>query len=91
MNQRFIIYLAAIFQDKDIKFFLQDITSAYVKSTSYFNKKFCIWLLLQLIESLNTKLLYILKLMKPLYDVPEAQNHWFVTYHSHPINKEDMK
>ena len=29
---------------------------------------------------------FILKVIKPLYGVPEAGNHWFATYHNHYIN-----
>ena len=29
----------------------------------------------------------ILKIIKPLYGVPEAENHWFNIYHSHHRKK----
>ena len=33
----------------------------------------------------------MLKVVKPLYGVPEAGNHWFKTYHSHHTNELAMK
>jgi hypothetical protein len=33
----------------------------------------------------------VLKVVKPLYGVPEAGNHWFKTYHSHHLNKLAME
>lgn len=33
----------------------------------------------------------ILKVVKPLYGVPEAGNHWFATYHDHHIDKLGME
>jgi hypothetical protein len=30
---------------------------------------------------------FVLKILKPLYRVPEASNHWFKTYYEHYINK----
>ena len=32
----------------------------------------------------------ILKVVKPLYGVPEAGNHWFATYHNYYINNFSM-
>jgi hypothetical protein len=32
----------------------------------------------------------ILKVIKSLYDVSKADNHWFKTYHDHDINKLEM-
>ena len=33
----------------------------------------------------------IVKVVRPLYRVPEAGNHWFKTYHSHYINELSIK
>ena len=33
----------------------------------------------------------ILKIIKPLYGVPEAGNHWFNTYHFHHCQKLSMR
>jgi hypothetical protein len=32
----------------------------------------------------------VLQVLKPLYGVPEAGNHWFKTYHSHHVNQLNM-
>ena len=32
----------------------------------------------------------ILKIIKPLYGVPKAGNHWFNTYHRHHLEKLSM-
>jgi hypothetical protein len=32
----------------------------------------------------------VLKVLKPLYGVPEAGNHWFKTYHSHHVQQLHM-
>ena len=32
----------------------------------------------------------VLKVMKPLYGVPKAGNHWFATYHCHHLEKLGM-
>ncbi len=36
---------------------------------------------------LNLKEGTILKVIKPLYGIPEAGNHWFSTYHRHHTEK----
>jgi hypothetical protein len=33
----------------------------------------------------------VLKVIKPLYGIPEAGNHWFTTYHRHHTKKLQMK
>ena len=33
----------------------------------------------------------VLKVLKPLYGVPEAGNHWFKTYHAHHIQQLSME
>jgi hypothetical protein len=32
----------------------------------------------------------ILKVLKPLYGVPEAENHWFKTYYAHHVKNLNM-
>ena len=32
----------------------------------------------------------VLKVIKPLYGIPEAGNHWFNTYHTHHIKELQM-
>lgn len=75
LSWRFIISLATILQDNDIKLFFQDITQVYVQFTSYLNRKLFIEIIIKLIDALAAKLLYILKVMKPLYSISKVSNH----------------
>ena len=47
------------------------------------NRDFFVYLLLEL----GLKDGLILRVIKPLYNVPETSNHWFNTYHRHHLNK----
>src|SRR6266487_741429 len=59
--------------------YLRDISQAYVQSTTYLNRQIFIRPPLELRLSKDT----ILRVIKPLYRVPKAGNHWFRTYHDH--------
>lgn len=93
VSQRLIVCLAATLQNDTIKLYLRDVTQVYVQSTSNLNCNFYICpphelaTILGLIPSSDN----VLKVIKPLYGVPEAGNHWFATYHSHHIDKLEMK
>lgn len=81
-----------MFKDNDnIKLYLRDVTQAYVQSTSELNRDFYIRPPPELILLLGTKANFIVKVMKPLYGVSEAGNHWFVTHHTHHKDKLVMK
>ena len=81
-----------MFQDNNnIKLYLRDVTQTYVQSTSNMNRQFYIRPPPELISLLDPSSDCIVKVMKPLYDVPEAGNHWFATYHTHHKNKLEMK
>ena len=91
VSQRLIVCLAAMLQDNNnIKLYLRDITQAYVQSTSELNRDFYIQPPLELISLLGAKSDCIVKVMKPLYGVPEAGNHWFAIYHTHHKEKLGM-
>lgn len=60
---------------------------AYVQLTSNFNQDFYIWLPPKLILLLGASSDYIIKVIKPLYGIPEVGNHQFVTYHTHHKKK----
>jgi hypothetical protein len=45
----------------------------------------------ELARRLNLQDDSVLKVVKPLYGVPEAGNHWFKTYHSHHVNELGME
>lgn len=75
VSQRIILVLAAILP---MNLYLRDITQAYVQSATNLNRDFYIRPPIEL-GNKDT----ILKVIKPLYGVPEAGNHWFYTYHRH--------
>ena len=70
--------------------YLRDITQAYVQSTSNLNREFYIRPPSELVTLLGATSDCILKVVKPLYGVPEAGNHWFATYHGHHVNRLGM-
>lgn len=43
--------------------------------------------MLKLILLLCVKSNYIVKVMKHLYSIPKADNHWFATYHTYHKEK----
>jgi hypothetical protein len=45
----------------------------------------------KLARELNLNNDSVLKVVKPLYGIPEAGNYWFKTYHSYYINKLSME
>ena len=83
VSQHLIICLAATFQDNDnIKLYLRDVTQTYVQLTLNLNQKFYILPPPELISIFGASFDYVVKVMKPLYGIPEAGNHWFATYHT---------
>ena len=70
--------------------YLRDISQAYVQSTTLLNRDFYVWPPLELIHQLGLKKGSILRVVKPLYGIPEAGNHWFKTYHSHHLKELNM-
>jgi hypothetical protein len=88
VNQRLIICLAVTLSQ--MKLYLRNITQIYVQSRSIFNKNFYVQSLLELIKLIRIFNHCILKMIKSLYDVSKANNHWFKTYHDHHIDKLKM-
>jgi hypothetical protein len=80
VSQRIIICLAAVYQKG---LYLRDISQAYVQSTTQLNRDFYIKPPYELTDRMGLPRDTILKVVKPLYGVPEAGNHWFKTYHTH--------
>lgn len=85
VSQRLILCIAAILPH--IRLFLRDISQAYVQSTTTLNREFYIRPPHELVKQLGIDNAFILKVVKPLYGVPEAGNHWFKTYHSHHVKQ----
>lgn len=63
---------------------------AYIQSTSNLNYIFYIWPPPELILLLSALSNCVVKVMKPLYDILKAGNHWFATYHIHYKDKLGM-
>lgn len=88
-SQRLILCVAAMIKGTT-NLYLRDVTQAYVQSTSSLNRDFFIKPPTELATMLGTSSDCILRVMKPLYGVPEAGNHWFATYHKHHTEKLGM-
>jgi hypothetical protein len=73
VSQRLILALAAILytNDDDICLYLRDITQAYTQSKTQLNRDFFV----RPPAELKLKDGSILRVVKPLYGVPEAGNH----------------
>jgi hypothetical protein len=89
VSQRLLLCLAAM--ELDTKLYLRDISQAYVQSTTTLNRNFYVRPPVELADQLNLQDDSVLKVVKPLYGVPEAGNHWFKTYHSHHIKNLQMQ
>jgi len=72
------------------KLYLRDISQAYVQSTTNLNREFYVRPPRELQDKLGIGRDSVLKVLKPLYGVPEAGNHWFKTYHSHHVQQLHM-
>jgi hypothetical protein len=89
VSQRLIICLAITFSSS-MKLYLRDITQAYVQFRSILNRDFYVQSLSKLIKLMRISTDCILKVIKSLYDVSKAGNHWSKTYHDHHIDKLEM-
>ncbi|KAI1001842.1 hypothetical protein K3495_g6358 [Podosphaera aphanis] len=63
--------------------YLRDISQAYVQSNTKLNRDFFIRPPPKLKVGLGLEENALLKVVKLLYGVPEAGNHWFRTFHNH--------
>ena len=88
VSQRLLFCLATTISNT--KLYLRDVTQAYVQSTSDLNRDFYIRPPHELATLLGAPSDCILQVVKPLYGVPEAGNHWFATYHGHHLNRLGM-
>jgi hypothetical protein len=89
VSQRLILALAVTLRDSNKKrpsLYLRDISQAYVQSRTPLARDFFARPPPELGLYPNT----ILKLVRPLYGVPEAGNHWFQTYHRYHREKLQM-
>jgi hypothetical protein len=93
VSQRIILSIAAtaVTEGRDVKLYLRDISQAYVQLNTSLNRNFFIRPPLELASQIGLKEGEILRVVKPLYGVPEAGNHWFKTYHSYHVNQLSME
>ncbi len=61
-----------------------------MQSITSLNRDFFVRSFVELIKHLDIDTNNILKIIKSLYDVFEVDNHWFVIYHAHHVNKLEM-
>jgi hypothetical protein len=85
-SQRLILCLAPC--KKDSKLYLRDVTQAYTQSTTLLNRDFYVRPPPELADVFQSS---ILKVIRPLYGIPEAGNHWFRTYHRHHTDRLNME
>jgi hypothetical protein len=71
--------------------YLRDILQAYVQSITMLNRDFYVNPPWELAKRLNLIDDLVLKVVKPLYGIPKAGNHWFKTYYSHYLNELAME
>jgi hypothetical protein len=89
VSQRIILTLTPALQNRPLNplsIYLRDITQAYVQSRTPLHRDFYI----RPPTELGLKPDAILKVLRPLYGVPEAGNHWFNTYHWHHLEQLGM-
>src|ERR1700710_1416669 len=91
ISQRLVLCLAAINQEGNTHLYLRDISQAYVQSVTKLHRNFFILPPTELATQLGIARGSILRVVKPLYGVPEAGNHWFKTYHSHHSQELGME
>ena len=89
-SQRLILCITAMLQTDDIRLYLRDISQAYVQSATKLNRDFYIRAPFELATALSVSKGTILKVVRPLYGIPESGNHWFKTYHDHHIKELHM-
>jgi hypothetical protein len=88
INQRLIVCLIVVFSKMNL--YLRNIIQTYVQSITSLNRDFFVRSFVELIKHFDIDTYSILKIVKLLYDVFEADNHWFVIYHAHHVNKLEM-
>jgi hypothetical protein len=86
-SQRIILSIGS--SKNDAQFYIRDITQAYIQSTTYLNRDFYIRIPPDLAHFFPGA--RFLKIVRPLYGIPEAGNHWYRTYHGHHTKKLGME
>ncbi|POS88265.1 hypothetical protein EPUL_000613 [Erysiphe pulchra] len=82
VSQRILLSFSVSLKNHNL--YLRDITQAYVQSRTQLIRDFYIKPSIELGLKKDT----LLKVVKPLYGIPEAGNHWFNAYHK--LHKEGL-
>jgi hypothetical protein len=72
------------------KLYLRNISQAYIQSSTKLVRDFYIRVPEELSTTLEIIKNIVVKIIRPLYGIPEAGNHWFKTYYTHYIKKLNM-
>jgi hypothetical protein len=75
ISQRAILSIATMTAETT-GLYLRDISQAYIQSTTLLNRDFYVNPPRELAKLLNLKDNSVLKIVKPLFSVSEAENHW---------------
>lgn len=67
--------------------YVRDITQAYTQSLSYLDHS----VFLESLSEMEILRDSVLQAIKPLYGIPEAALHWFITYQDHHANLLGMR
>ncbi|EED12274.1 hypothetical protein TSTA_003330 [Talaromyces stipitatus ATCC 10500] len=86
ISQRLLLCLAVCVAGTIL--FIRDVMQVYVQSTTHLIRDFYIYPPPELADALPEGT--ILKVVKPLYGIPESDNHWYRTYHTHHTDKLGM-
>ncbi|KAI0996915.1 hypothetical protein K3495_g11268 [Podosphaera aphanis] len=87
-SQRLIMALAPSLSDS-CRIYIRDISQAYIQSTTKLNRLILAKPPKEIAMSINQNTL--MRLIKPLYGIPEAGTHWFKTYHKHHTEKLSLE
>ena len=75
VNQRVILCLTAMFKDSLTKLYFRDVIQAYVQSIFSLNREFYIRSSFEFTVMLDAIKIDVVKVVKPLYEIPKAGNH----------------
>ncbi len=88
VSQRLIICLVVSLSQ--MKLYLRNITQTDVQFRFNLNRDFYVQSSFELIKLMSISFKCILKMIKSLYEMSKADNHWFKTYHDHHTDKLNM-
>ncbi|KAI0992684.1 hypothetical protein K3495_g15501, partial [Podosphaera aphanis] len=89
VSQRLILAIAPSLAIRGIRLFSRDITQAYVQSKSKLARPIYASPPREMGDYFPRN--KILKIIRPLYGIPESGTHWFKTYHNHHLQNLEMQ